>query len=73
MRTLAEIEHAFTYHPPHGDQPAFYEGVRERAKALAIFVFELVPESAERTIALRKIQDAVMAANLACALNGTNT
>ena len=73
MRTIDEVYHAFTYHPPTGDQPLFYEGVRERAKNLATFVFDFIPESPERTIAIRKIQEAVMAANLACALRGLTT
>lgn len=72
MRTLEELEHAFSYHPPTSP-PLFYEGVRQRAVALARFVFESLPETADRTIALRKIQEAVMSANLACALHGTTT
>jgi len=73
MRTFDDVIHAFTYHPPTGDQPLFYEGVRGHARALALFVFDFLPETPERTIALRKIQDAVMAANLACALHGMTT
>ena len=72
MRTQEELNHAFTYHKPSGDQPLFYEDVRERAKAMAQLVFDFLPSTPERTIALRKIQEAVMAANLACALHGLN-
>jgi len=71
MRTKEEVEHAFTYHAPRGPgEIAFYQSVREQAGDLALFVFLALPETPERTLALRKIQDAVMAANLACALHG---
>lgn len=71
MRTKEEVDHAFTYHAPRsGAEIAFYEEYRESARGLAHYLLANLPETADRTIALRKLQEAVMAANLACALHG---
>ena len=63
------IEHRFTYHPPHGDQPQRYVKIRDTAKEMALLVDCLCPESYEKNIALMKIEEAVMWANASIARN----
>jgi hypothetical protein len=63
-----DIDNAFTYHPPHGDQPERYVEIREGAKAFAKLVKRLTPDhSPEQGRALWKIDEAVMLANAAIA------
>ena len=63
------LEHVFTYHPPFGDQPQRYSAIRRAALDFAMRVLVDCPRSAERTLALRDIQRAVMFANASIALN----
>ena len=71
MRTPDDIEAAFTYHPPGGDQPERYERLRQEAKVFAHSLFRMCPESAERTLALRELENAVMWANKSIALEAS--
>lgn len=64
-----EIAKAFTYAPPKDDQPARYVAIREQAKCLAETLYSLCPHSAERTLARRKLEEAVMWANASIARN----
>jgi hypothetical protein len=64
-----DIENRFTYHAPKGDQPKRYENLRGNAKSLAILIFESCPDSRERSLALTKLEEAVMWANAAIARN----
>lgn len=63
------LEHVFSYHKPHGDQPERYERVRSAARTFAAALMTHCPPSEERTLALRKVQEAVMMANASIALN----
>lgn len=67
---LAMIENWFTYHRPTEDQIPLYESLRDGAKAFACVVMNCVPACADRTVALRKIREAVMTANAAIACGG---
>ena len=58
-----EIETRFTYHKPQGDQPERYTRLRDQAKQLAVMVLHFTPESRERSLAIAKIEEAVMWAN----------
>jgi hypothetical protein len=64
-----DIDNIFTYHPPFGNQAERYEHIRNYAKALARTILTACPESAERTLALRKIEESVMWANSSIARN----
>ena len=64
-----QIANIFTYHKPFGDQPARYELLREEAGKLATLINELCPESREKSLALTTIQQAIMWANAAIAIN----
>lgn len=67
--TLEGLEQTFTYHPPHGDQPARYVALRDLAKTFAGGILTACPQSAERTLALRHVQQAVMFANASIAIH----
>jgi len=64
-----DINNTFTYHAPKNDQPARYERLRDEAKFLAKLIDSSCPQSAERTIALRKLQECIMFANASIAIN----
>jgi len=64
-----DINNTFTYHSPKNDQPERYENIRENAKLLANIINDLCPDSAEKTIAFRKLQECVMYANASIAIN----
>ena len=66
-----DLNNIFTYHAPFGNQAERYEKLRSQTKFLAMIVLELTPECAEQTIAIRKLQEAVMFANAAIAINET--
>lgn len=68
-RDLDEIENSFTFHPVKGDQAQRYEALRAKAKEFALLVDELTPYSRERSVALTKIDEAVMWANASIARN----
>ena len=64
---VERIESDFTYHPPKGDQENRYLKMRETAKQLAYLMVELCPDGRERSLALTKLEEAVMWANTAIA------
>lgn len=69
--TKEAVQEAFTYHRPFGDQPHRYEAIREAARQLAfVFIANCPLETAETTLALRRLQEAVMWANASIAVNG---
>lgn len=69
VRTNPQIEKAFTYRPPVGDQPLRYERLREDAKTFAYLIDRYCPESREKSLALTHVENAVMWANAAIARN----
>jgi len=62
-----EIENRFTYHAPKADQPKRYEVIRGHAKAFALVIEEMVPESREKSLAFTKLEEVMMWANAAIA------
>ncbi len=65
----ARIENDFTYHAPKDDQVKRYEAIRNCAKAYALFLVEMVPESRELSLALTYIEQATFLANAGIARN----
>ena len=63
------IEKRFTYHSPKGDQPAKYEKLRNMVKGLALEFDESAPDSREKSLAITKLEEAVMWVNAAIARN----
>jgi hypothetical protein len=67
--TEEQIESIFTYRPPFGDQPVRYQLIRKSAKQLAQLINEACPESREKSLAITTLQQTVMWANAAIAIN----
>lgn len=69
MLTLAELEKRFMYHPPIGNQTYRYNRLREKAKDYADLIELFCPDSREKSLAMTKLEEAVMWANAAIARN----
>ena len=59
----------FKYHSPKGDQVDRYPHIRKRAKELNDTILRLTPKSREQSLALTKLEEAVMWANASIARN----
>ncbi len=73
MRPMSEAEQLnnwFSYHPPIDDQAERYEKLRAAGKRFAEEIVALCPSSADRTVAIRHIRDAVYSANASIACGG---
>lgn len=68
-RLRDQIDKSFTYHEPHGDQSLRYVVLRDLGRGLACAIAKLTPESREQSLALTKLEEAVMFANAAIARN----
>jgi len=67
--TDQELQNRFMHHPPHGDQAARYNRIRNECLTLAIIIRDLTPVSPEQTRAINAIDEAMMLANAAIARN----
>ena len=67
--TKDTVQNVFSYHAPREDQLPRYETIRLNARIFAEEILTATPHSRERSLALTKIQEAVMWANAAIALN----
>ena len=63
------LANTFTYHSPKEGQPERYVTLRDRARDLAYQIVELTPPSREQSLALTKLEEAIMHANAAIARN----
>ena len=61
------VEHDFTYHPPTGDKGERHQMIRDSGKTFAHAILACCPDSREASLALTKIEEAVMWANAAIA------
>lgn len=66
---MGRLDAAFKHHPPHGDQAARYEVIRQKAWELGNLMLHLCPESRELSLALTHLQQASQWANCAIAVN----
>lgn len=64
-----DIQQIFKYHPPTEAQIPIYEEMRNEHLATALFIERNCPESEERTLALRALQQSCMWANAAIAIH----
>jgi len=64
-----ELKKRFSYHRPNEDQPERYEKLRAMAKDLAKEMHRSCPRSRELSLALTKLEEAVMWANAGIARN----
>jgi hypothetical protein len=68
MPAQEDIDHRFTYHPPVGEQPTIYSLIRQQGREFATAINALVgADSRELSLAITKIEEAVMWANAAVA------
>lgn len=68
--TKANVKEVFTYHAPSPEQVEKMERIREAAIELAQAILDCVPDSADKSAALRQVREARMTANAAIVLNG---
>lgn len=64
-----DIKRRFTYHPPKAGQPEKYTFLRDEALNLAKHINSMCPDSREKSLAITKLEEAVMWANAAIARN----
>lgn len=64
-----QFENSFSYHEPKGDQVTRYELLREVGKVLAYAIENNCPSSRERSLAITKLEEAIMWANKSIACN----
>ena len=65
--TNNQIERNFTYHPVKPGQPEIYGEIRGTAKVFAYLIDKYCPNSREKSLAMTKLEEAVMWANAAIA------
>jgi hypothetical protein len=68
VRTLGEAIDQFVYHPATSDTAPLHAQVREVLMRSVVELWPLIPDGPEKTLAIRKLQEAGMYANLAIAL-----
>ncbi len=66
---VGSIENNFTYHAPKEGQPEQYQKIRDTAKDFAILLKTTCPTSRELSLAMTKLEEAVMWANAAITRN----
>jgi hypothetical protein len=67
---MSDIESRFTYHPPKDPETiASHEAVRDELRVTALLLDEMLPDSREKSIAITKLEEALMWANAAIARN----
>jgi hypothetical protein len=66
---VALVTRNFTYHPPKPGQQDRYQDLRANALALALLIIETTPYSREQSLALTKLEEAIMWANASIARN----
>lgn len=66
---IEEIKHRFKYHKPKEVQIPVYERFREAGKKLALDMLDSQPHSRELSLAITKLEEAIMWANAGIARN----
>ncbi len=67
MITPKDLDNWFSYHAPNVGQVERYLAIRNAGRAFAEIIVRATPVSADQTVAVRKIREAVMVANAAIA------
>lgn len=68
-KTKVDIQKNFDYHPPTEEKIHKYEQLRLTAMEYMVLIDQLCPESREKSLAMTKIEEAVMWANASIARN----
>lgn len=66
---MDDLGNRFTYHRPTDEQIPRYEAIRNFGGRFAMLITEKTPASREQSLAITKIEEAVMWANAAIARN----
>lgn len=64
-----DLNKRFTYWPPKEGQPKVYVELRDQARALAATIYSTQEVSRERSLAITKLEEAIMWANAGIARN----
>lgn len=64
-----QLKDIFSYHMPITDQAVRYESLRYQAFCLSLKIQDFCPESREKALAITNLQQAIMWANAAIAIN----
>lgn len=67
MLTFDELDARFTYHSPTMEQAEKYTSIRSRAREFAELIDVSCPDSREKSLAITKLEEAVMWANASIA------
>lgn len=62
-----DIDNWFTYHAPNAVSLKHYNDLRAKAKEFAELFDSTIPDCADKTAAMRKLRETLMAMNLAIA------
>ena len=65
-----DIDNRFMYHAPKPGQMEMYQDIRTLAKELALEIDEVVPDGREKSLAITRLEEAVMWANSGIARHG---
>ena len=65
------LKNSFVYHAPFADQTTRYEIIRKAGLTMALAIVQMTPPSREQSLSITAIEEAVMRANQAIALNET--
>jgi len=66
----ADLDNRFSYHPPRDHEQADkYVRIRQAGRNLAGIIDENAPDSQEKSVAVTKLEEAIMWANAAIARN----
>jgi len=68
VRTLEEVQDQFAYHPATPTTATTHNELRAAFATHAAHIWELIPDGPEKTLAMRKLQESLMYANLAVAM-----
>lgn len=69
--TEADLDRWFAYHPPADHQVPRYEAIRDAARQFALLILRITPSCPDQSVAIRKVREAVSAANMAIACEET--
>lgn len=62
-----QINYNFSYHAPQGDQIERYNQLRKEARVLAHLIDDFCADGREKSLAITKLEEAVMWANASVA------
>lgn len=66
-----DVETIFTYHPPKDEETKnLYADIRVVFREVALALYDDLRDGPEKTLAIRKLQEAMMYANASIAIHG---